>query len=350
MAKSKIIKSRRKRFGRQLLKVEDLKLRTVSNEVHGFGIIDRRYSRQVELLPGLVSYSRPLTGTIELIWHFNDVYVRDILRRAFRRWVERVGYHEIRSGKTSLGLRATDDLTVFVEEASDYLTERIFIILYKIIKVESFPIFLEKLGLYNMEIPNFLMDAMHIIASSKNVQRISTTDQSMIKVNIELSDYSKELYEKYAVKEGEKRKTKRYEIPFEVALFELCSFCTQSNFTSTTMITNFSIFQSASPHLLNAAISRDENGEKIILAGYTATEKDIALVLYIGIWFKGTDLPENAIDSFFYVIDNNMSRGPMTNYFCNEYLSIEDKYVSPQINTPLEEKFEEDKETPKTQV
>lgn len=329
---------RQKKFGKQVFKVNKLNLDTLSNKTHGFAIIDRRYTQQIELMPGLVTYKRPISGTIEMYVHLDLDFIKSILHRSIRRWSETVSYHEIRSMKSVIGSTASEEIDKSFEKAAEYIAKRIVIIIDTLITdVSSLTLYMEEIGISNIIIPKYLYDIIHLVNSAKRIHRIDTSDQSMIKCTLLRSTATIELVNKLQ---------KGGAIKFEEALFNLSTIGTQSKFGDTVTIDNFSCFNESSPQLCNAMLIQTDYeqfslGNDVVMLGYTTTQKDISLAYLIGLSFSGSSLPKGVIDTFTYLIERKRCRGPMTNFFVNEYLNINDVYVSPQVNNPSDEAFDE---------
>lgn len=337
--RSFIRNKRQKKFGKQVFKVNKLNLDTLSNKTHGFAIIDRRYTQQIELMPGLVTYKRPITGTIEMYVHLDLDFIKSILHRAIRRWSETVSYHEIRSMKSVIGSTASEEIDKSFSKAAEYIATRIVVIINTLITdVKSLTLYMEEIGISNIIVPKYLYDIIHLVNSAKRIHRIDTSDQSMIRCKLLRSTATIELIN---VLQKENKV-----VSFEEALFNLSTLGTQSKFGDTIAIDNFACFNESSPQLCNAMLIQTDYeqfslGNDVVMLGYTTTQKDISLSYLIGLSFSGSTLPKGVIDTFTYLIERKRCRGPMTNFFVNEYLNINDVYVSPQVNNPSDEAFDE---------
>lgn len=307
---------------------------------HCFRIIDKRYSAQVEILKGLVTYKRPLIGQISASWYPVKERFVNTLERSLHRWAElsTVGYTELRSQRSIVGITSTASLSEANAITADFIYKRYLRIVLSAIDNDSFPLYLERLGLNEMLVPEFINDILKVVVPHNRIHRLKhTEDQSMVKLSIDV-DPNVEL-------EIEEELGKVKNLTFERALTDLAHLANQANLGKGIPINDMNSYNKPIDHLANCYIydftkqGETDKDKLAFMLSYTTTEKDVALTLLNGLWFVSTTFPKDALDTRMYYVNKNYIQGPLRNFFVNHYLNGNDEWSSPQVDTPLEEEY-----------
>lgn len=356
-------KRRRINYGKQINLPTGLNMDVGKQSSHAFGLIDKRYSLKTELLPGLVTYNRPLVGKVDITINLNINILTNILKSSLARWTETIGYHELRSGKSIIGSVASEPITAQLDKTVKFVIKHIVNIIVKISAMESFPLALEQLGMNTITIPTLVYDIMHIVISGNRIQRLEMSDQSMVKFSTQCSS---DLVKYYS-------DMKMQDLQISTSFYELSLLSSQMKLGESKTVSTINEFNLPSDHLMNALLIgeiqeeaetelnealkgtlllemlkrtrtvtakvKSDNGYSL-MCGYTATQKDVALSMLLGLTFASTDLPKQAIDYYYYTIQKDRMNGPLVNFIVNNYFNMSDSYTSPQVDTPVTETFE----------
>lgn len=307
----------------------------MKRQSRAFKLIDRRFQQKEELLDGMIMLREPLQGEIYVDIDFDLELLQKTLEEAMHRWSLNVGFHELRSLKSSIGLQASTPDIDTITITSKYVAYAIMELVKFAVANTNMAFELMRMGKGEITAPTFVIDLMHLSNGYTQLHEPTFLEKAQLQFFINECDFPKTKDVNW--NEGEKVEEFFGSLPTAnfVKPYNFINRLNKvSNLMGETTLNINDIYNTAHPSLLTCLIDKKKQDGVIRMKyGQNTVKKDILLNSILQTKLYATTLQDYHIDDFTYTYYSKGQISSFKRILLEEYFNIPDTFVTPTITT-----------------